>query len=313
MSTVIGNNWLNQNQFRDYPFLPQIEPRDIPHGLIVDCNLAVQAQNSTAWLSKVERLGGVIYYTFHTNATDTPLVFSRALGDPEYKTTWVDSAGPSGCTVRPDWFGFLTTGQMSVAAALLPNDGDLLELDDGAWSLEPSTVKCVDPGGVASINLANYDRSYTNTAPGCDGEDYPEIPTSNQLVVGQICISGDVEFTEGYGTAIQQSAVDGRLTFVAQLGEGAGTPCDEISLIPDQEPLPNSPYLSGGPSCLELLRSINGVPGPHVQLIGKRGVEVYQHATNVNTLVIDFSGRNSADCATAGGTTNYESSSSFGI
>lgn len=307
MPHVIGTNWLNQNQFRDYPFTEHTQPRALPTELIVDFGAVLPFGSRTVWLSRIERVGDVVTFTFACTVSGYTLSFTRDLTDAEHLTTWETTGTTEGCEPHPVWFGFLTTGQLGVIASILPTD-DVVEFDEEDWLVEPATVQQIDPGGVESINLANYDRTYTNPAPGCD---MIVLPPSGALVIGARCLTGSIEFVEGFNAIIRQSTADSRLTFMAQRGEGAGMPCEEIATISNSS-ISLSPFLSGGPRCEDLIRTVNGVGGPHVQVTGAKGVDVYQHPSLEHILVIDFTGKNAANCVAAleADTTSSSSSSS---
>lgn len=309
MPHVIGTNWLNQNQFRDYPFIAHSQPRAVPPGLIVDFGASLPFVLRPVWLTSISRAGDTIEFRFACGGTDQQLVFSRDIADPEAVTTWAEAGETAGCDPHAEWFGFLTTGQMAAIEEILPTDGSLL-FEDNDWLVEPSTVQRIDPGGVESINLANFDRTYTDGHPGCD---LVEIPISNLLILGERCLTGDLEFAEGFNCLIRQSIEDSKLTFMAQTGEGAGVPCEEVPLNNEQLPISLSPYLSGGPRCEDLLRTINGVGGPHVRITGQKGVDVYQHPDNDHILVIDFTGRGAVNCLAALDAATSSSSSSSSI
>lgn len=294
MPHVIGVNWLNQNQFRDFPFVVHNEPRALLTGLIVDFGASLPFLAREVWLKSITRAGSTITFDFRCAGTDAALLFTRQLTTAESTTTWATAGLTTGCAPRPEWFGFLTTGRMELAATMLPGDGSVTFADKD-WLVEPATVQRIDPGGVGSINLANYDRTYTDGQPGCD---LVVLPQSVTFQIGSRCLAGDIEFVEGFNCLIRQSDEDSRLTFIGQRGEGAGIPCEEIALE-DQVPISLSPYLSGGPRCGDLIRTINGVGGPHVQVTGQKGVDVYQHATNPNILVIDLTGRSAVNCVAA--------------
>lgn len=306
MPHILGGNWLNENQFRDYPLIRHNAPRAIPTGLIADFGAILPFPVRDVWLYQITRAGSTITFEFKCTSSEAILSFTRAMTAVEHTTTWATAGETEECDPRPEWFGFLTTGQMSTVDEILPGDG-VVTLTDTDWLVEPVAVQRVDAGGIESINLANYDRTYTDVAPGCD---LVETPLSGQLIIDSRCIVGDVEFVEGFNCLIRQSPADSRLTFMAQRGEGDGVPCAEIPLG-GQTSLSLSPYLSGGPRCEDLLRTINGVAGPHVRVTGSKGVDIYQHASDPNILVIDLTGRSAVNCVAALEAPSSSSSSSM--
>lgn len=216
--------------------------------------------------------------------------------------------GGDGCAV-PLWEGFLITGRFEVLADMLA-DGDELVFAIGLWAIEPARVQNLNKSFVRSINLANRDRARYTPPPGCTSS---ASAYAQPLYLGKRCMQGDVAFQEGHNCLIRQDNNNNTLTFNGQVGAGAGEPCAEIPLYPDENPLDDSRYLGGGPACDEVIRTVNGKGGPSLRLLGGPGVRVYDSPTDASTIFVDADLSTFAVCLTQPlqpGDPCFESSSS---
>ena len=85
-------------------------------------------------------------------------------------------------------------------------------------------------------------------------------------MVRDTCINGPIWFAEGHNCRIAQD--NGRNTITINAGEdlGAGQPCDEVPLTEDEMIESDSPFLTKGPGCKEIIQSINGIGGADITI-----------------------------------------------
>lgn len=319
----------NENENRDWPFLDRPGPLDytdpdeetegflplveIPQEAIVDFGaiMAVDSEFDASsdhyvYLRRIARDGTTVVYDFRTNAPGAAgerCIFRRDLGDEEFLCEWVDSepiTDDSGfsssssaavvvCTEVRKWQAFLVTGRFLALEEALA-DGAEITFPRGLWQVEPSRIQNLSDSYVRSLNIANFDRIRASGTEECDslGGD------TRETIVQDTCVQGPVRFKEGYNCAIRQESRSNTLFFGAGVGAGLGEPCGEIPLTDDEEAPEGSPFLSGGPSCRQLVTAINGVTGRNLVIVGGPGFQVAPSEDDEHTLIID---RNLADFA----------------
>ena len=86
---------------------------------------------------------------------------------------------------------------------------------------------------------------------------------------------------------IDQNAFDNSITITPRVGAGEGQPCDEVPLTAAETAPAGSTLLSGGPTCNEVIRTINGIPGPHYTILAGTGVTVAADTTDTHRLNVD--------------------------
>lgn len=289
----------NDNEYRDYPFLTRVKPRegtDLPHEAIVDFGAIMGLDSEYAepdsyvYLHSIQRSGDALRYEFRTTAegaADEALVFTRELADPEFKLQWADST-PIGaldrpyCFGAPKWEGFLVTGLFEELLLALPGDGELL-FAETEWQIEPARIQSLIKTFLRSVSLANFPRTQV-TVPQCESESEPP----EEAIVNATCMKGDLKFKEGYNCAIQQNTPTNTIIIGASVGGGSGSQCVEIPLYPGESPPPGSRYLTGGPSCGEIIKTVNGVGGRKIQLTSGPGFRVAVDARRAHTLTISM-------------------------
>jgi len=281
--------WYNDNQFRDYPFLTRTKPitdTDLPHSLLVDCGIIMEidsgfnvAVGHHVYLDRIVRLNDVFFFHFKTNAPDSEdheLVFQRAVTANEFEIEWADTTElvpPEStlinCQLNSRWSGFLVTGNLAELVQLLPSDGDILFLKS-AWLIEPAKIQNLADTYLRTVNLANTPRLLATVDEECDELSSMSSSASlfepPEILVRDTCIKGPIWFAEGYNCRIAQD--NGRNTITINAGEdlGDGQPCDEVPLTEDEMIEPDSPFLTKGPGCKEIIQSINGIGGADITI-----------------------------------------------
>ncbi len=177
------------------------------------------------------------------------------------------------CEQAPLWSGYLVTGDLTSLAELLPNNGDVLLLDT-SHQVEPTLLRSLLGGFLSSVSVANAERTRVATPEGCRAPCYPFTLASHYVQAR--CLQGALRFREGYNLAITQNDNDNSLLFSARKGSGLGEPCDEVPLFAEESPPQGSTLLTGGPTCDETVRTINGIGKRLFELTGRAGVVVSQ-------------------------------------
>lgn len=279
--------FLADNQHRDYPLAPtgtgrptmvhsRLGPVPLPEDLIVDfaCLLGLDAGWSpaaSAYLARVDRVGAAATVRIRSGAAGLAgleLAFAAARPGPVDASATAILGGskpPAPCGDTLLWEGTLVVGDTSTLMRLLA-DGESLTAAAGALPLEPALAQDLAGTYVRSVNLANVRRTVATPPPGC-GTPAPDA-NADVLVVNATCILGDVALREGYNAAIRQNARDNSLQISAVAGGGAGQPCVEVHLSPSETPPAGSKLLSGGPTCGEVVSSVNGLAATAIALVG---------------------------------------------
>lgn len=294
----------NDNEYRAYPFIFRplaVGDVRLPNSAIVDCGIIMgldsefDGEQHKVWLKTVRRVNDVFEFEFDTDApgaANTPLIFSRSVDAEEWTTEDAESnpyvKDDNSCAVEPVWSGFLVTGPLTELTEALPANGSL-NLEQN-YVLEPARIQSLVKTYLRAISLGNLSRPEARSA--CD----QTPPTSRHVIINKRCVTGDIRFKEGYNAQIRQRQLAREIAISA--GRNLGTPFDaaiceaygEVPFYPGEEPPAGSKFLSGGPACDELVSSINGVPGPDVNIIGGTGIEITADP-ETNTVFVDLSTR----------------------
>jgi len=233
------------------------------------------------------------------------LKFQREISDAKFSTEFAEavlessasssaeSSNSGDCPTQPLWEGFLVTGNMAAIAAAIA-DGETIEFDVALWQVEPSLVQNLRETFVRTVNLANHDRLHVTPGESCSSQ---SSLSSDEIFVDTRCLTGDLRLREGFNCSIRQENATRTLTIGAAVGAGSGLPCEEIPLYAGEDAPGGDPVLSGGPDCLSVLKTINGVGGTILQLTPGDGVRIFPHETSPNKLVVDVDLHDFAICA----------------
>lgn len=276
----------DDNAQRDYPLVPtaggrpsMIHPRlgavPLPTQLLVDfsCLLGLDSgwsPSASTWLASVERVYESAVVRLRCDApglAGMELAFFASRPGPADASARFVGGGqpPAACGDRLLWEGTILVGSLDDLMDLLA-DGEALTAAAGALPLEPALAQDLSRTYVRSINLANAPRVVVSPSPGC-GDPPAEATGPATLVVGATCLGGDVALRAGYNAAIRQNDRDNSLRVSAVLDGGAGQPCGEVPLGVESPPA-GSTLLSGGPSCGDVITSVNGLSAAAITLAG---------------------------------------------
>lgn len=293
--------WLNENSWRAFPFVVGTTTLsgdvELPEATVVDAGFVfgphsgyVEGTHSIQ-LTTITRAGSNITLRFATDApgcASLPMDFTFALSDAN--ATNLEDVFDEDDETTPVWSGYCIVGDLDDLAVLLPADGSLT----GTCGVEPALVRSLVGRSVRSIRIANADRSRVGALPEeCDC--YELIPTYPPVHINDLVITGHVRFEPGYNCHVYQRNEQNAVVIGAGVGDGDGEPCAEVSLVPGETPPNSSLLLDNSPACNELVRSINGLGGPTIQIVPGAGV-----VTNVfpqqNKITIDINMRGLSQC-----------------
>lgn len=211
--------------------------------------------------------------------------WSVLLGDQDGSLSQSEESESADCSRPEIWSGFLVTGDLSRLADVLA-DGESISGGEDAM-VEPTLVRNLGSSTVNAIYIANKERTRTTAPRGCRPPCHDfELET---VYVQSTCLQGDVRFKPGYNSAVTQNNTENSLQFAARKGSGEGEPCEEVRLFEEETPPDGSSLLTGGPSCEDTVRSINGIANRVFALVGGNGVSVGQ-STNPHQLTIRVNG-----------------------
>lgn len=303
--------FLNDNLFRAYPFIPPSAVENVSSsagdedtlptvaivdfGAIMGLDAMFDDVSDCVYLYEIRRSGDTFTFEFRTNADAAEpyvLLFARDVSDEEFAFEQVEAA-PAGtssssassagdCGESPIWEGFLVTGNLAELAEELA-DGATLTFTGRQLQIEPARIQNLESSFVRSVGLANFDRTHTIATDACGGSDDGEEP----VFVYTACLDGALRLMEGFNCAIRQEDSTNTLTVSAALGAGVGLACEEMPIYEGEAPPEGSTLLTGGPSCTEILKTINGVGGRVIRLFGGKGVHIAPHESEANKLVVD--------------------------
>jgi len=297
------------NMFRSYPFVdPAVEP-PIPKETVVEFNCAVNYGSgfvdgvNTVRLHSIEKtinqlilefkcdadglINKSLVFSINYPATELTYSFSYVKLDEGYNSNNSSSSSSSSSSsvagIDEDllWDGFIIFGNIdSIVDSMYVGE---IVVVDSIYVIEPTLIKNLQSADVQSISIANQTPEQATPASGC-GED-PLVLYEN-LVYHEGLI-GDIRFVDGYSCNVTLSSARNSVTFTATVTDAIkGQFCkDEPSsikypstLIPgikmgtDQEIPDGSELYSGGPTCKDTIKSINGMGGKRLWVVGGKGI-----------------------------------------
>ncbi len=315
--------WFDSNRARAFPFkartvgLPADGPASVgnlPPDAVVDAGFVAGPQSGFAsdadsvYLLQVRRGGGTLYFDFASDAAGlagVTLTFAVSESAARYAQEFAeaegqqysasDSLSDEDCD-EPALSGFLVVGDLGALLELLDPDETLAGNEAGEFGVvEPALVQNLAGACVVGVGVANGDRTRVSASEGCDEPVWPF--EDDAVFVQESCISGAVLLRAGYNAGVRQDDAGGALVLQAALGAGAGHACEEVPVYPGEAPPDGSELLTGGPTCAELLRSVNGLGGPRIDLKAGLGVTVTADP-EAHTLVVDADFTGMAGCYT---------------
>jgi hypothetical protein len=248
-----------------------ISPDEESHAVASEC---VDPQDAT-W-DNIEVTCGSLSSSSGSSASSNPFC------DPETDTDVVLPCGGPGCDT-PFWEGFLITGLFGELLDQLA-DGEQLIFVRGVWVIENARIQNLNNSYARSVNLGNFDRARVTPPENC-GSASAEV---TEAYPNATCMQGHLQFREGFNCNIRQEDANNTLVITGAAGGGGyGYPCEEIPLYDGESAPMDSPFLSGGPACGEIVRTVSGKGGPAVRIYGGTGIRVYDAPANPSALFVD--------------------------
>jgi hypothetical protein len=193
------------------------------------------------------------------------------------------------------------TGDFILEERLPGGYGESIADEAGLTVVEPALIQNLGGTYVQKIGLANKARTIVTATESCSNVDTRD---AEEIFVNEECITGDVKLKQGYNCAMLVNQAENSITISANVGAGEGEPCAEIPLYTSETSPDNGALLSGGPQCKDVIKSINGISGRTIQLVGGLGVRV-ETAAEPHTIIVIPDHNGMALCG-------YVSSSSIG-
>lgn len=304
----------------------------LPHEVIVDygCIMGLDSRYTDRqdwiYLYRVTRSGVFFTFEFRTTANSQVLIFTRRFDATEYAYEWAEAVSPSapfefppvfsssssvasegdwwyGCDpAAPAWEGFLVTGKFDELIALVP-PGTSLYFDSGYQVIEPARTQNLKESYVRSVNLANRARTHALHTKACligysSGSSVSQDSEAQDIAVYEhaTCIQRAIALVEGYNCQIRQEDTTNTLVIGAGVGLGAGEVCEEYPFYPGESANGDEPYFTGGPTCTETLKTINGKGGSHLRFEAGPGFTVRPSPDDPSTIIVDMALTDFAIC-----------------
>jgi hypothetical protein len=284
----------------------------VDFGAIIRPHIAYDVSEDWIYLHAVRREDPYVLFFFRTTAMATQLVFvvhqlresyaylwqESQLGEYAYTIPPVSSSSNSATTdwwlgcgeTIAGWEGFLVVGQLTDLLTVLA-DGETWTYQANHMVIEPARVQCLGQAYVRSLNLANQARTTAIPPAVCYSESSSYSRGGSQDVQDYItntCLQGELAFKEGYNCQIRQDNLGNAIVISAATGAGAGAVCEEFAYYPGEAVAPGDTYYTGGPTCADVIKTINGVGGAQLQIEGGPGITVQQDPVNRSRLVVSL-------------------------
>jgi len=305
--------WYNTNANRTWPFT-EVSSCFVPDSTIVDAGFiaGVLSEFDSAvhsiWLASVARTGDTFVFSFYSDApglNEGVFQVSRSLSDPVYVPVFVEadtdeeepvsevvpleisesvlSTGDTIDDVR--WEGFVVFGNLAELAALL-TDGNSLT---GTMIIEPGVVQNLVASYARSVSIANEDRTRFETDEDCSAVVWPVTP--QDIWPRQIGMCGDLRLQEGIYCRLELNSVDNSITVSADVDNDKVSPCEQQPVFQLEQAPEFASTLDGSPMCNEVLRTVNGVGGRTISLVGGDGVQIeFDPVTATITVAVNMQG-----------------------
>ena len=282
-------NFYNQNCYRGYPLLREVEDyydpltlAVLPDDVLVDAAFTVDPSapvfTGAPVLDRITRTGAetadMVFSFRNQGVTAFELVVSVPYTLDAAFFTQVVAVPGVGCGFfvfyNPIWVWNLFVGQ-----TVTNNRNTLIRL-------MPEVVN--RPRHLHRLDVANSERTRNTPPVGCPeidwGIDLPDLWTVTENV------SGHLRIEAGYNIRVTGDYRESTITLTPQVDAGFGEPCEPLPLNENEELTPIRP-LDGGDPCNAFISTINGLPGPSINLLGVNGVVVTADpATNRITVTL---------------------------
>ena len=270
------------------------------------------AETSKVWLYKINREGSYFTFSFACDAPDLSgklLEFTKTLDDKEVTYIFssieeentdlknIDGGYSSGfeCANSILWEGYIIIGNLSKIASII-DEGESVYDYAKLTQVEPSLIIDKQKNYMQSINIANKIANRVTIPEGCSESSSSSSSSFYQeyksdIVAYQTCISGEVFFSNGYSCDVSISSIENSVNFIPDaFNSDKGKFCGNepevrypSNLVPGirvgiAHPLiAGSVLYSGGPTCPETLKSINGISGKRLWILAGTGISITEN------------------------------------
>lgn len=263
----------------------------VDFGSVVGVRVDYKIDHDAIRLRRIRREADDVIFTFETTCAALseyelsfaiPTTAERFCLQYSYGMVPASDSSMSGIDLDLDWTGFLVVGQLDSILTVL-DPGQSMTADTGP-SVEHRCVQTLYRGYVQSINLANHDRLRVTPSSDCGSP----VDQSTAIIVNATDIIGRPGFAEGYNCFIELVESSNSIVIGADVGAGAGEPCEEIPLYAGESAPEGSELLTGGPKCKDTITSINGVSAASVKVEAGPGVRVYVDPEDASHLIVSI-------------------------
>lgn len=158
---------------------------------------------------------------------------------------------------------FVTLGDGHLIDDNFLGDGSAYEVTGGA--VEPALVIDLSGRRVDRLNLANLPRTKALAPRDCQPYPTGAYPEAARPVA--LGLQGAKRLVDGFGVVVTHADRGNAIVLTARPGSGIGWPCGEVPRWEGEAPPCGSRLLSGGPACIEAVRTIGGAVGPEVSIV----------------------------------------------
>lgn len=188
--------------------------------------------------------------------------------------------------VPAKWQGYVVTGvvnkqQLEQDLANCFNETEIQRLD-----IEPARIFSAVGLTKKTIEVWNQNRTFVRSDQDCMNSN----PVNTNEYIRQFSGQSDsFRIAGGYQTNVINLISGGVLISSALGGGELGVPLDELPLYEGESNWNDQDHLDGGLSCNSVLRTVNGVPGPNLEIRSDQGVLVGNHP-QLHRVVINVNG-----------------------
>lgn len=286
--------WYNENQFRHYPLQTNAvlaTQHIVDAGFTLRANvLDGEAFTPEVRLFKIVKTNAVL--EFHINVP-TAYVVSVPLAAPDYSTYTVFKKEAAICGSPNTLAGSITVADIPALAAALASGDNIINV-----LFDVATCDFVLEQAVSNIRIANVHKRQSENFGDCgipkpglfsnDGFVLSKRGDSRQPIVYQeLCPTQQLRIIAGLNASVAANTVRQQITFAVSKSETIPQ-CQEIAISPQEALALASALPTLSPQrCSQVVTSVNGLPGPHVSLVGGPGVTILKKDETTLQIVLN--------------------------
>lgn len=186
----------------------------------------------------------------------------------------------------PKWQGYIVTGVVDTARLRADLDACFAGGEISGLVVEPGRIFSAAGGVRKRVEVWNANRTKLKADSECQ---QPDTGSSEPYVQNYAGNPDVLRIAGGYQVGIRHNGDQSIIVRANPGGGELGAPQGEIPLYPGEDIIVGSSFLDGGRDCGTVLRTINGVPGPTLQIYSDSGVLIGNHP-ELNRIVISVNG-----------------------